>query len=518
MRPLSRDKAPSLLVLALLAASFFVLSMTFPAVHAATPVINNASNCDKGSAGATVTCTLTIATTGDVIAVFGQTVNSADGVLYSITSVTSTAVTGGFTEFISVQGNCVPSSGFCGSSPPNQPFFNSLWIGTATASGAGKSIIINTAAGMTVGDIGGQAYDMSNVSPTPNFYSTGECDAVKNNDCGSPMITASSANPIVASVYLAGAITRGSSVGTAGTQFTINGAAATGGEFAQNTLVPPTNFPLNFNGGSGLNSGYALIGVVFNQESVSTVTTVLNTACLGACSGGNNGTSIYLPPPTTTFFNLHFYASQNIAGAAQVDNVTLKVAAVHITTSTGTFYVLVYGATGQPSGGNPYVLLTQIPVTLSNGSSNFFIHTNPQTNLGSSQYYAVGIMTTTTASRGSGATGSGVSVYETSQSGVVEYKFSVGSTTPPNSFFSSTTQTPHDFIYIHTTFPVATVTTTSTLTLSGLVTSTTTVTTTSTNIINQLNMTSAGFWFIPMIFLLAPMALLIVVKRVADGR
>jgi len=161
-------------------------------------------------------------------------------------------------------------------------------------------------------------------------------------------------------------------------------------------------------------------------------------------------------------------------------------------------------------------LILSQALTISNGTSNFFVHSNPQCNLASGQFYAVGYMTTTTASRGSGATGSGISFYESSQVGTIEYKYNVGSNTPPNSFFSSTQQTPRDFIYVHTIFTVATFTVTSVSTVSGTVSSTVFVT--STNIINQLNMASSGFWFIPLVFLLAPMGLLIAVKRIADGR
>lgn len=284
---------------------------------------------------------------------------------------------------------------------------------------------------------------------------------------------------------------------------------------SQNTPISMGNFGWAATStGGGLGNWMSENTIVLVPSAGVTSTTTINTNCLGGCSGGSNGTSIYLPPPTSTFFNLHFYASVNLQTPSQVDNVTFKVAAVHITAATGLIYVCVWAANGVASGGNPYTLVQACNgYVLTNGTSNFFVHSNPQANLGANQSYAVGIMTTTTASRGSGASGSGISIYQTSQAGITEYKYSVGSSTPPTTFFSNVQQTPHDWIYIHTTFPVVLLTTTlstATITISGTLISTIFSTTTMTTLNMNLAVQNGTDYAIILLVLLFPaMALMV---------
>lgn len=252
-------------------------------------------------------------------------------------------------------------------------------------------------------------------------------------------------------------------------------------------------------------------------QTTSTVTTTINTGCLGACSGGNNGTQTVFTLGVPHIFIYDF--SVNIQGASQIDNVTVKVGAVHIATKTGTVYVLGYEPatpTNPASAGNLWTLASKTPVTVQNGTTAFFIHVNPQMNVCASCYYAVGIMSNTNKSNSATVGGSGVSFYLTSQKGIQQQSFTPASTTPPTTFFSSTVSSPTLFLYIHNTFPVVTVTSTSTSTLSGTVsttvTSTSTVTTIDASFFNQ-----NSNWPIIFFILFLPTFLMIAATRSVIG-
>lgn len=272
-------------------------------------------------------------------------------------------------------------------------------------------------------------------------------------------------------------------------------------------------------GSNGMSFGVA--AVVLSPSGLGGSTTTINTMCLGGCTGGQNGTGNYLIRNL-----LYFYQSQNVAQSATIDNVTLKVGAVHMNVTQGYLYITIYTATGVPSGGNPFEEIPgptgQLAVPIFNGTSNFFVHWNPQAILPANGYYAVGILAAPEGhSRGSGAANSGVQVMETSLF-LREYNYapagpSGSAQTPPFAFFSSTPQTPRHFIYVHEIFPVFLLTSTSTSTITVGGTATTTVSTTVTNVVNQLNMSSPGFWFLPLLFLMAPVGFMIAVKRFAGG-
>jgi trimeric autotransporter adhesin len=513
----------SLLLLLILGLSFVTVFSSLKAHASYTPTVANAANNGCGTCTSTV-ITTTIFQAGDVIAVMAQTVNNADGTLYTIASVTSAAVSGGFTSVVSSQGTCVISAGFCGGVGANEPFYAQLWVGVATTSGAGQTITV-TASQQVNAVLAGESFDIAYVATTPTTI-TAACNAVKNSDCGSPMGTAGLTFSTGNSIEIAGAATRGAALASVfdASQYTLNapGNGGWGGMYSNtaSSVTSPTNFNMNFAGNSGLNSGFAEIGAIFGPiaSATSTTTTVINTMCLGACSGGNNGTSTHF---STSMPNLFvFYTSQNTGSAAIVDNFTMKIAAVHITTNTGTLYVLTCNSgTTAPSGTNLYNCVNTA-VTISNSTAaNTFLHVNPQTQICASCYYAVGIMAATTASRGSGATGSGIKFYETSQVGITQYSYNPGSTTPPSSFYSNTVKTPNFFMYIHTTYTVATSTISSTTTLTGSFTST--VTTTSTSTATTIDSTfftqNANFPFIFLLLFLPTGLFIGITKNLSGG-
>lgn len=301
--------------------------------------------------------------------------------------------------------------------------------------------------------------------------------------------------------------------------------------------VTTTAYPVTFGGSGGICNVDTLHSIIlcignaapqgywatFGQSQSTTTTTTVNTGCVGpGCSGGNNGTSTYF---STSMPNLFVYVnSQNTLSPGQIDNFTMKVKAVHINQNVGLVYVLTYEPatpTLPASPGNPWTLLPGTgtdSIQLTNGTSNFFIHANPQTNICTSCYYAVGLMALTTASRGSGAVGSGISFYESSQVGQTEYNYNMGSTTPAASFYANTINHPNFFMFVHETYTVATFTVTSTQTGNFTNTSTTVVTSTSvfTTIDSSFFLQNSNY---PMILfvLLIPTGLLLGVTRNLDG-
>lgn len=273
------------------------------------------------------------------------------------------------------------------------------------------------------------------------------------------------------------------------TQAGTHGASITYGQAWTENLnnVGSANF-YDVTGCANITCAFQTLGLNNTVLATTTQTTTINTMC-GNCNGngGNNGTGNYLTG-TAGASTLYFYYSQNVNTVGTIDNVTVFVKNVHITTNTGTFYFLFYSTfNSQPPGpGNQWQLLSgnTVAFTLINSTSNFYIHTNPQTFVGAGNWFAVAIMATTTASRGSGASGSGVSLAMVSQPTTTEYQYTVGSSNPPPTFFSSTPKTSShwDWIFYHIIFPVTirTQTVTSTTTQGG--TATTTVTSTATTL------------------------------------
>jgi hypothetical protein len=274
-----------------------------------------------------------------------------------------------------------------------------------------------------------------------------------------------------------------------------------------------------YGGFDGSNIGNGYYSAISTGVSTTTSTTTINTGCTGSgCTGGSNGTANYL---SSDYF--YYYWSQNQASGAQVDNVTVKVGAVHINAATTTLYVLVYeaGNAAVPSASNPWNLVAPadaVPIT--NGTSNFFVHANPQNLICSSCYFAVGVMAISTASRGSGASGSGISLYESSTVGMVEYQYSVGSSTPAAAFYANNVKTNShfDFMYIHTTYPVAieTTTVTSTTAINGTATSTVTATTTQTTIDSGFLTNNINFPIV-MLLLFLPTGIFFGISKTISG-
>src|SRR5439155_113511 len=70
---------------------------------------------------------------------------------------------------------------------------------------------------------------------------------------------------------------------------------------SSSSVTSPTKFGINISGGSGLNTGYACSGGVYQSSTsvTTTVTTVANTGCLGGCQDNGNSSFNYL---STNYF------------------------------------------------------------------------------------------------------------------------------------------------------------------------------------------------------------------------
>jgi hypothetical protein len=487
-----KDRSLSVLIVALLACSFMLVVLQ--PVHAAAPAVVNTghNNC--------ITCTqvlvnLVVANVGDAIVIgWGFVTNSQDQ--YS----TISSITGNNGEVFSQQGvqagSCGPPT--CASAGHLIWFGSAIWSAVATATGTLTFTISWT---YTVNGGGAEAFDITNVPAAALTVNSGACNE-SGTDCATTMTTAGQ-NAFVQgnAIEIASGMTT-NAISSAGSGYTLvsSGNAQIEGEYSAtaSSVSSPTSFPI-VTSGCAHPCGWTDVGAIFGSNG-QTATTTINTGCLGGCSGGPNSTS---HAPTKTVFTLHFYASQNLQSPAQVDNVSIRIKSANINQVQGTGYIVCYGTSGIPSAGNPYTLITSNAFPIFNQSTNFYVHTNPQALLAANEYYLCGFLIPTTKSNSATITGSGVSVYETSQVGITEYKYDCGGcATPPNTFYSNTQNTPRDWIYIHTIFAVTLITTTSTSTVTGAVTTTVTTTSTSTAVVNQGDPTKAGFWYVPLFYIL----------------
>jgi hypothetical protein len=482
----------SILVVVLLFGAVFV-GVTFQFAHAGAPAVQNTAQSSCVTCGSQ-TIGLTVNNVGDTIVIgFGYVTNTHD----QASIVTS--ITGGSTTFFKATSDAgVCQFPTCGGAGQTFYFGTELWSGSAGASGAITYTVSWTYSPNTVGLTG---YDVTGVPTQATTTDVGHCNESASNCPGLISTNNNNGFPTGQAIEI-GAFTSTQQLGAAGNGYTKLATLQpdVAGEYSATatSVNSPTAFPMNTLNPCNSPCGWSVSGAIFANSAVTTTTTA-NTVCLGGCSGGNNGTS---HAPGLTTFSLKFYASQNLQTASQVDNVTIKIKSVNINVVTGTGYIVCYGTTGIPSAGNPYTLITSNPFSLFNGSSNFFVHDNPQAALAANEYYLCGFLIPTTHSNSATITGSGVSVYETSQSGITEYKYNCGCTTPPSNFYSNTVNTPRDWIYIHTIFAVMLLTTTSTSTVTGAVTTTVTTSSTSTILVNQGDPSKPAFWWMPFFFLM----------------
>src|SRR5437879_6222856 len=87
----------------------FLLSFiaVIPPVHAYVPTVANANYAEDTFTSNSLGITISFAAIGDTITVFAENFNNANASIYTITSVTSAGVSGGFTKVTSKSMLCV---------------------------------------------------------------------------------------------------------------------------------------------------------------------------------------------------------------------------------------------------------------------------------------------------------------------------------------------------------------------------------------------------------------------------
>ena len=518
----------SLPIIVILFLSFIFAVVILPAkADVPAPTVANVSSGHQAF-GTPFGFTLTVANVGDVIAVFAQVLAGGSGTFPVISdvqssSVSNTCVGNTGNNFVNmcrstaVSWHCVGSNAFCDGVGFTRTASNSLWFGTANATGSITINVYPTQGGSIVA--AAQAYDIIYSTNSPSATKISSCDAAANTDCGNPIqggITSQTG-----SVLLVGAGTYGSNLIGATNSNGVCSFVQDGAEpnFGGAWLKGAGTCGLIYNGFSGSNSGYGMIAATFTASTTTvTSTTVVNTNCQGACTSGANSSLLYIKNIGTTLFSLTFQPSTNLPTSAFLNNVTLKVAAVHINTLSANFTLLLYypvNFTAPASGVNQWTLQQKYNVPISNNTvSGTFIHANPQWNIPAKFNYAVGFMTNANKSRGSGAQYSGIALYEASQVGVVQYTFPNTKVAPPTSFYSTTNQSPRFFMIMNFKYPVALVTTTLTtaiLTVSATVTTTfgaTTQTVTSVSYVTSIDPNASGTIQVQSLITFAPLWIL----------
>lgn len=213
-----------------------------------------------------------------------------------------------------------------------------------------------------------------------------------------------------------------------------------------------------------------------------------------------SGSSTYLSKET-----LYTYQDGNgQTGAGTVYNFTTKVAAAHCAKVYCYILVGFYMAQTpglQPSASNPLKLQQpQYTIAIANGTTTATVESQNVTVLILPNYWwAVGIMSNSTASRGSGASGTGVSIYQATwvnqMYGTSTVSTSFPVTTPPG-----IGAVPALYFKAALTFPIVTTTQTSTTTVTTG-TYTTTITEGSTTTVNNITPASPTYWYFPILFL-----------------
>lgn len=463
----------SILLLGVLGMMLFSFLVIKP-VHATTPFISHTGVATCALCGAKAV-TVTIDNLGDTVVIAFQWITNSPN-----TNTFITSIAGASTTFTSQNGATYI---YLNSGGNNYYSGTEIWSGSAGATGA-QGITVSWS--NTPNTVGLEGYDLIGTLTNAVATDTGAC-AVGANCPASIKTNHNNAFTAGASLEI-GSIGSSDGLGAAGTGYTAlnSGAINMGGIYSTtaSSVGSPTNFPSSTSGGCGNACNWGVTGAIFGSTSgTSATTTVINTMCLGSCgTQTTNGTTIF----SIVMPNLYiFQTSQNVGTPGSIDNFTMKIGSVHINTNTGTVYVLVCETANSnpPNAGNPFNCFTPYSYPVFNNTSNVVLQVNPQNLICAGCYYTAGIMPITTASRGSGASGAGVSFYETSAP-VQQFKYAVGASIPPTKFFSNTVLTPNLYMFVHLIFPVGTVTSTITSTFTGtnVVTSTLSTTVTSTTL------------------------------------
>lgn len=409
---------------------------------------------------------MTVAAANDfIVLLIGQGDGSDASATSSFTAAVSDNLLNSYTVIDQVDDGTVAGGANCLATNCHSA---SIWV---TFAGSSSSIIPNLTPSNTQGYWDLTEYDVSGVvsraalTSDSNVCSTNGCSTGPANQLAVPIS------------FGGGTILFGISYGGSGPDmltasvasgFTLVNTVATGygAEYSSGNPTSPTQMPFTQTGGA-TNGYYAMVGAVFGASSFGNT----NQDCLGACGGSPSSSSTYL----ATNFE-YYYVGQAISGQVEtVYNASSYISATNINAGSGIVSLAIYaGNTLAPTAANPMALIWSNPFTITNNTIGY-LHSTPNINICSGCYFAVAIMATTTASRGSGASGSGIAIAETGIGNVL-YKVNAGSSTLPKTIYPNVTSTPIIFLVAWLKFAIITTTVTSTVAASGTITVTTTST------------------------------------------
>lgn len=265
-----------------------------------------------------------------------------------------------------------------------------------------------------------------------------------------------------------------------------------------------------------------ILVVSFGGSITSSGTNGSNIICNPACSNQgtvNSSSTTYLVGGSSSPVMYYYVAQNGINLAGNVYDFTSEVSAVHCTKARCYLWATIYTATvngQQPGPGNLLVQSSWTEIfVLNNGTTNKVLDVAPNLQIASGEYWAVAIFSNSTASRGSGASGSGVAVYGATWSNQM-YGYTLASSTFPTSFNAGGSATnPPLYFVASLQFTVSFVTVTTTATIGG--TATTTVTSTVSTIDAGVLLSNNENWALIFLFLFLPTGLLLGVTKNLSG-
>jgi hypothetical protein len=266
-------------------------------------------------------------------------------------------------------------------------------------------------------------------------------------------------------------------------------------------------------------TGYATVNDAVNSVVIVSVTStsVTSTAtesvnCHGACDHTRTG-GLWLVKNRLELA----YGQNNVVAVATAVNLTTKIEAIKTTTATPILYMGIWSTTipnAFISVSNPLKLVYNKTVSLTNATTNISASFDPRADgvtalVCGGCYFAIGLYTTNTASRGGGAANSGIEIYEPTTTTGLTWQFvgySSSQTALPTFITGSIgpEQSYYEFIKLQYSVSVITVTSTA----SGTVSVTSTITSTTLDA-NLAATSTVGDVFMLLVILLPAFALML---------
>ena len=252
-------RSRAILLLASLIAS--VLAIPILPAFATSPVLENAVTCSS-SASITYTCSMNTNAVGETIAVFASVRIDTTGRPYPYTVKVNSSGVALFQLKSTVISTCFANNhdGICGGTNGTYWYAaESLWIGTANASGASIPLTVTVSTGSLYVE-GAAIYDMADISA--QYITQGVANVGWKSDSGNPIESGNGISGLPG-IQIMGLTAWSSLVSAvAGCSF-VNVGVAMAGAYQTIAAGPYTGCAINFTGLSGHETGYASITALF---------------------------------------------------------------------------------------------------------------------------------------------------------------------------------------------------------------------------------------------------------------